>query len=294
MTVLNPSLSSRPRPFPSRLVLVAAGELIFIACMLRWADSPAMFAGAVAASLVAIQLGAVLLRRFARDTRKVRKAAEAAEVSSQAVMITDPSGRVKWTNARFTDLTGFTLTESAGKTFSMLLHGQFTDTHTVEFIRHEMRRERGFSVEILQYTKTGKQIYVQSEGEPCSDAGGRITHYVITQTDLTDQQMQTREIDQLADALNNGLVMEAQTPEPAVLEADYPENDPALRLAQQLEQLSSDDDRQHLQELVDGLKTRIEDCVASLPAPEVQTADEATEQTVEGQKGDRDSFASGV
>jgi PAS domain S-box-containing protein len=280
---------SRPRPFPSRVVAVAAGELIFIACMLRWADSPAMISGSIVASLVAIQLGAVLLRRFAKDTHKVRMAAEAAEVSSQAVLITDPSGRIKWTNARFTDLTGYTLTEAAGKTFAMLLHGQLTDTPTVEFLRREMRRERSFSVEILQYTKAGEQIYVRSEGEPCSDASGKITHYVITQTSMTDRQRHTREIEQLADVLKADPVVAAEKVKQEITEAEYPVNDPALRLAQQLEQLSTGDDRRQLQQLVDGLKTRIEDCVTSLPLPEPTALDEAISQ-----KGDGEGFVGGL
>jgi PAS domain S-box-containing protein len=231
----------------------------------------------------------VLIRRFAKDTHKVRKAAAAAEVSSQSVLITDPTGRIKWTNARFTDLTGYTLTEAAGKTFAMLLHGQLTDTPTVEFLRREMRRERAFSVEILQYNKAGKQIYVQSEGEPCSDAGGKITHYVITQTNLSDHQQQTREIEQLADVLKVDPVIAAEKAVPEIVEAEYPANDPALRLAQQLDQLSSGDDRRQLQQLVDGLKTRIEDCVVSLPLPETEPLDTASVE-----KGDGEGFAGGL
>ncbi len=139
MTIIQPGLSARPRYFPSKIVLVAAGELVFISLMLRWSNSPAFFAAAIACSLGAIQLGAVLINRFQRDTRKVLKVAEAAEFSTNAVMITDPAGRIKWANARFTELTGFQLADCAGKTFSMLLHGQHTDTPTVELIRNQIR-----------------------------------------------------------------------------------------------------------------------------------------------------------
>ena len=109
MTVFNPATAGRSRYFPSKILAVAAAELIFISLLLRWSNSPAFFAAAVACSLGAIQLGAVLINRFRRDTAKVRRVAQAAEFSSQAVLITDPSGRIKWANSRFTDLTGFRL-----------------------------------------------------------------------------------------------------------------------------------------------------------------------------------------
>lgn len=266
MTVINPSLGARSRIFPSKMLLVAAGELIFIAIMLRWSNSPALFAGAVACSLGAIQLGAVLIRRFQRDTQRVRKVALAAEFSSQSVLITDPLGRIRWTNARFTDLTGFQLSEAAGKTFSMLLHGQKTDTPTVEGIREQMRNEQSFSVDILQYSKVGSEIWVHSKGEPFRDARGQLTHYVITQNGTGDQRRESQ-----AMTGTGSVDRPSQTPTaPFESEAEHPANDPALRLAQQLEQLSGADDRLQLQQLVDGMKSRVEECVAMLP---IQTAE---------------------
>jgi PAS domain S-box-containing protein len=273
MTVLNspvdPTAVTRPRPFPSKLVVVAAVELTLIAVLLRWSNSPAFFAAAIACSLGAIQLGAVLIARFRRDTRKVRRVAQAAEFSSQAVLITDPRGRIKWINSRFTDLTGFRMDDATGKTFSMLLHGQFTDTPTVELIRNQLRTGQPFNCEILQYNRAGEEFWVASKGEPFCDAQGQITHYVITQSDLPDHRRQTREIEQLAAiAVDRAIETEALTPAVAVNE--YPANDPALRLAQQLESLSSADDRAQLQDLVDGLKARVIDCVTILPAPVVE------------------------
>jgi PAS domain S-box-containing protein len=264
MTVINPATVARPRNFPSKLVVVAAVELVLIALLLRWSNSPAFFAATIACSLGAIQLGAVLIARFRRDTQKVRRVAQAAEYSSQAVMITDPRGRIKWCNTRFTDLTGFRLDDAAGKTFSMLLHGQLTDTPTVELIRNQLRTEQPFSVELRQYNRAGDEFWVASKGDPFFDSRGQLTHYVITQSDLPDQRRQTREIEQLAE-----VIAVNQTTEAAA--AVHPANDPALRLAQQLESLSSTDDRAHLQQLVDGIKTRVEECVTMLPVQNVES-----------------------
>ncbi len=280
MTVINSPVNSpvsstgtaHPRPFPSKLVVVAAVELVLISVLLRWSNSPAFFAATIACSLGAIQLGAVLIARFRRDTHKVRRVAHAAEFSSQAVLITDPKGRIKWINSRFTDLTGFRIDDAAGKTFSMLLHGQLTDTPTVEQIREQLRNGQPFAVEILQYNRAGEEFWAASKGEPFCDAQGQITHYVITQSDLPDHRRQTREIEQLADAIAADRALDTDAATPAALELEHPSNDPALRLAQQLESLSSVDDRAQLQELVQGLKARVVDCVTILPTQTVESS----------------------
>jgi PAS domain S-box-containing protein len=270
MTVINPATTVRPRSFPSKLLVIAAVELVLISLLLRWSNSPAFFAAAIACSLGAIQLGAVLIARFRTDTRKVRRVAQAAEYSSQAVMITDPKGRIKWANSRFTDLTGFRLEDAAGKTFSMLLHGQLTDTPTVEMIRNQLRTEQPFSVELLQYNRAGREFWVASKGDPFFDSRGQLTHYVITQCDLSDERRQTRELEQLAKVIAVDPTGEPETAATPALPA-HPANDPALRLAQQLASLSSTNDRAHLQRLVDGITSRVEDCVINLPVQNVES-----------------------
>ncbi len=127
-------------------------------------------------------------------------------------------------------------------------------------------------MEILQYNRDGKELWVSSKGEPCHDAHGEIINYAITQIDLSDQHRQTQEIEQLANAIVVDRAIETETVTPVVLEPEHPANDPALRLAQQLEQLSSADDRIQLQQLVDGLRSRVEECVTILPAEKVTTS----------------------
>jgi len=117
MTFIEPTIIPQTRFFPSRIALLAATELVLIALLLRLSNSPAFFAAAIACSLCSIQLGILLINRFQVNTRQIRKVARQAEFSSQSVIITNAFGRIKWTNPRFTRLTGFYLSEIAGKTF---------------------------------------------------------------------------------------------------------------------------------------------------------------------------------
>src|ERR1700753_4347649 len=121
MTFIQPTITPKTRYFPSRIACLPAAELVLIALLLRLSNSPAFFAAAIACSLCSIQLGVLLINRFKVNTRKIRKLARAAEFSSHSVIITDPMGRIKWTNPRFTRLTGFYLSEIAGRTYGMVL-----------------------------------------------------------------------------------------------------------------------------------------------------------------------------
>jgi PAS domain S-box-containing protein len=257
MTFIQPVIAPQTRYFPSRIALLAAAELVLIALLLRLSNTPAFFAAAVACSLCSLQLGVLLINRFQVDTRRIRKVARQAEFSTQAVLITDGRGQIKWTNPQFTRLTGFYLSEISGKTFSMVLHGQETRAQVVELIRQKMRLEQPFDVELMQYNRAGETMWTSSKGEPIRDTRGNLTHYVITQTDISDQR---RLIEELANpsTTDTGISLSV---EPKIATSDK-----VAELTRQLESLGSSDDRDQLQTMVDGLKREVETCVSTLPA----------------------------
>jgi PAS domain S-box-containing protein len=275
MTFIQPLIVPQTRYFPSRIALLAAMELMLIALLLRLSNTPAFFAAAVACSLCSLQLGVLLINRFQVNTRRIRKVARQAEFSSQAVLITDGKGCIKWTNPHFTRLTGFYLSEIAGKTFGMVLHGQETKAQTVELIRQKMRLEQPFDIEVLEYNRAGETMWVSSKGEPIRDTRGNLTHYVITQADISDQR-------RLIEELSN-----TKSVQPSIslsIEPKFATSDKVAELTRQLESLGESDDRAQLQTLVDGLKREVDTCVSSLPpvAPAKADAPAPNQHELEG------------
>jgi len=259
MTFIQPVITPQSRYFPSRIALLAAAELMLIALLLRLSNSPAFFAAAVACSLCSLQLAVLLINRFQINTRRIRKLARQAEFSSQAVLITDGKGYIKWTNPHFTRLTGFYLSEIAGKTFSMVLHGQQTKAQVVELIRQKMRLQQPFDVELLEYNRAGESMWVSSKGEPIHDTRGNLTHYVITQADISDQRRLIEEI-----STNSANSISPATISLSV-EPNIATSDKVAELTRQLESLGESDNRAQLQTVVDELKREVESCVSSLP-----------------------------
>jgi PAS domain S-box-containing protein len=273
MTFSQPTIIPQPRAFPSRIALLAAAELVLIALLLRLSNSPAFFAAAIACCLCSIQLGVLLINRFQVSTRRIRKVARQAEFSSQAVLITDAFGRIKWTNPRFTRLTGFYLSEIAGKTFGMVLHGRETRHKAVETIRRHMRLGQPFDVEVLEYNRAGESLWVSSKGEPIRDSRGALSHYVITQccSELSDWR-----IEDLAETSPVETGLQALGAAPRVVMVDpAPPSERVADLTRQLESLGTSDNRDQLQNLVEGLKGKVENCVTALPPAEAETAPSA-------------------
>ncbi len=242
----------RPRNFPSGLVLVAAVELILIAAVLRAANTQGFYPAVCACGLCSFQLCILLINRFGENTRNIRRLARSAEFSNQPVFITDPNGRIKWTNPQFTRLTGYGLAEVVGKTFSMVLHGQDTDTHIVETIREQIRKQQPFEGELQQYDRMGLSHWVSTKGEPILDAHGELTHYVVTQTDITEERRQSQSI------------IEALTSKATPMTGISPER--VGDLTRKLESLGTTDHRDLLQDAVNGLRGGMREALAALPA----------------------------
>ena len=116
-----------------------------------------------------------LLSRVARDTKNM-------------VIITDPHGRVQWVNAAYERLTGYELSECIGYKPGDLLQGENTDLQTVAFMREQLQKQKGFNVEIINYSRTGAEYWVAIEVEPLYDDLGGLTHFIAIETDITERK----------------------------------------------------------------------------------------------------------
>ena len=107
--------------------------------------------------------------------------------TNNAVGLTDAQGRMEWVNEGFTRLTGYTLAEIRGKKPGSVLQGPETDPATVKYIRDQLKKGQGFSVEILNYKKDKRKYWVAIEVQPIRDAAGKITNYMAIESDITER-----------------------------------------------------------------------------------------------------------
>ncbi|MBL0869049.1 MAG: PAS domain S-box protein [Phycisphaerales bacterium] len=134
--------------------------------------------------------------QLAQSEREARDLALIAEKTTNAAIITDAVGRIKWVNDSFTKITGYTLDEVKGKTPGEVLQGPRTHPEARATMGKALREGRPFVVETINYTKSGEPYWVKIDAAPVYDDFGTLTHFVAIETDINQRR--------LADQLRDG------------------------------------------------------------------------------------------
>ncbi len=121
-----------------------------------------------------------------RLEQEVQKLGLMVSRSSNAILLTDVKGRVTWINDGFERLTGYNLNEVQGKEPGEFLQGPETNQETVEMMRQAIEIGTGFKVEVLNYTKAGKRIWLDVEVMPIRDEGNQLTGFMAIESDITN------------------------------------------------------------------------------------------------------------
>jgi PAS domain S-box-containing protein len=114
----------------------------------------------------------------------------------EATTIEEAMPKIVFVNDAFERQTGFTQSEVIGK-MTRTLHG--SDTQQVEWNRIRTARTKGESVraELIRYTKSGREYWVEFEAVPIFNRKGDLTHYVTIERDITERKHAEAEIIQL-------------------------------------------------------------------------------------------------
>ena len=117
-----------------------------------------------------------------------RRLAMVASRTSNAVVITDPTGRIEWVNEGFERMTGYTFAEVKGRTPGSVLQGPLSDPATVELMRAGLAARTGFEVEIVNYHKTGRTYWLAVEVQPLRGPDGAMTGFMAIESDITERK----------------------------------------------------------------------------------------------------------
>jgi PAS domain S-box-containing protein len=131
-------------------------------------------------------------RRSEREARRLRTAVEQA---FDAVLITDPDGRIEYVNPAFETISGHPMTEVVGQTPRFLQSGE----HPGEFyrdLRETMAAGRPWRGRIINRRKDGGLFHVETTISPARDPDGRLAHFVSIQRDITHEVALERELRQ--------------------------------------------------------------------------------------------------
>jgi PAS domain S-box-containing protein len=117
----------------------------------------------------------------------LRKLFQAIEQSPASVVITDLEGRIEYVNPKFTDTTGYTYAEVAGKNPRVLKSGD-TPRDDYKNLWETIKSGKVWRGEFHNKRKNGELFWELASIAPVRDARGRVTHYVAVKEDITDRK----------------------------------------------------------------------------------------------------------
>jgi PAS domain S-box-containing protein len=150
--------------------------------------------GALALGFVFARRLSIALAQAERLREEGRKLSLVASRTYNGVIITNAAGRIEWTNAAFSRITGYSAEEVIGKAPDALLSGPDTAA-TARADQARARREvRGFQLEVLNYRKDGTPFWALVDGQPVLDANGSVLNFLVVQVDITKRKQAEEEL----------------------------------------------------------------------------------------------------
>lgn len=136
-------------------------------------------------------------RRQANESLRVFK--QIVESASNGIILCDagqPHAPIVYVNRAFESLTGYSLQEVKGRA-ARFLQGtqQFSGG---EHPRDKLAQGVLLNTTLRDHTKNGRTIWMELTVSAIKDSGGRVTHYLAIQNDITARKLAEQEVEQLA------------------------------------------------------------------------------------------------
>ena len=117
----------------------------------------------------------------------------AVEQSPVSVMITDPRGNISYVNRKFTDCTGYSLGEVAGKNPRILNAGR-SDPELYRNLWAAITAGKVWHGEFCNQKKNGEIFWEAATITPITNRRGVITHFLAMKEDITERRRAEKEL----------------------------------------------------------------------------------------------------
>jgi PAS domain S-box-containing protein len=103
---------------------------------------------------------------------------------TEAEPIEEPGPRIVYVNNAYEPMTGYTRSETLGRT-PRLLHGPKTDRQELARVKQHLLRWEAFTATLLNYKKNGEEFWNEMVVAPVANSAGWFTHWVAINRDVT-------------------------------------------------------------------------------------------------------------
>ena len=123
-----------------------------------------------------------------RAEQELMKVSKAVEFSPNMVLITRPDGEIEYSSPRFTEETGFTLEDVVGQNINMLHFDQPGETSYRE-LWPKLAEQPNWGGILGNRRKSNVLFWAQVNIAPIYDFMGKLTNYVVTLLDVTENRL---------------------------------------------------------------------------------------------------------
>ena len=148
---------------------------------LLWNISPTTTCGKMYASAIDTSLQRKI-------DNQIRRLSHIADQTDNAVIITDNHGKIEWVNEAFHKITGYKTEEALGNIPGKLLQGKNTDPSTVKRISNHLKKREGFHEQIINYSKTGEEYWIEIRCNPLYTDEGELDGFMALEMDISQQK----------------------------------------------------------------------------------------------------------
>ncbi len=107
---------------------------------------------------------------------------------------------IVYVNDAFERRTGYSKAEVIGKT-PRFLQGKNTQRHELDRIKQALKQWQPVRAELINYTKSGKEFWIELDIVPIADENGWYTHWVAVERDITQRKLVEIELGRLNRAM---------------------------------------------------------------------------------------------
>ncbi|WP_219226742.1 PAS domain-containing protein [Pedobacter antarcticus] len=100
-----------------------------------------------------------------------------------------------YVNEAFTRMSGYHKNELLGAS-PRISQGPETDRDEIRKLSSAIANKVPCEIEVINYTKQGKEYWVSQSNAPIADETGKVTHWISIQRDITQNKMHLREIEE--------------------------------------------------------------------------------------------------
>lgn len=119
---------------------------------------------------------------------QLRLQSTALEAAANAILITDRNGRIQWSNHAYSQLTGYSLPESFGKSLQELWHSGLQDPAYYQTLWDTILSGQIWRGQLVNRRKDGTLYTEQQTITPVLDESGAISHFIIVEEDVTERE----------------------------------------------------------------------------------------------------------